>query len=82
MANMYRPSIREVSLPDGQYVPANNQGGFPAQWPVCTPAIDVWWLAMYVCICQCMYGIGQSGSWNQSEIDFWKSFFPFFDFFY
>ncbi|PLW13593.1 hypothetical protein PCASD_25267, partial [Puccinia coronata f. sp. avenae] len=39
MANMYRPSIREVSLPDGQYVPANDQGGFPAQWPVCTPAI-------------------------------------------
>jgi hypothetical protein len=29
-----------------------------------------------------MYGIGQSGGWNQSEIGFWKSFFPFVDFFF
>jgi hypothetical protein len=34
-------------------------------------------LCMYVFICQCMYGIGQSGGWNQSEIGFWKSFFHF-----
>jgi hypothetical protein len=24
-----------------------------------------------------MYGIGQSGNWNQLEIGFWKSFFHF-----
>jgi hypothetical protein len=48
MAGMYRPLIREVSPPDSQYVPAINQGGLPARWPVCTLEIDVWWLAMYV----------------------------------
>jgi hypothetical protein len=36
MASMYRPLIREVTPPNGRYVPAIDQGGHPAQWPVCT----------------------------------------------
>jgi hypothetical protein len=39
MAGMYRPSIREVT-PNGRYVLAIDWRGLPAQWPVCTPAID------------------------------------------
>jgi hypothetical protein len=45
---MYRPTIMEVSPPDSRYVPANNQGDLPAQWLVCTPAIDLLWLATYL----------------------------------
>ncbi|PLW27195.1 hypothetical protein PCASD_25528 [Puccinia coronata f. sp. avenae] len=36
MAGMCRPSIREVSPPNGWYVPAFNQGGLPAQQSICT----------------------------------------------
>jgi pyruvate/2-oxoacid:ferredoxin oxidoreductase beta subunit len=40
MAGIYQPSIREVSLPNGRYVPAIDQGGHHKALPGCgrTPA--------------------------------------------
>jgi hypothetical protein len=78
MAGMYRPTIREVSLPNGWHVPANNQGGLPAHCPVCTPAIDVCWLAMYVYadVCMALASLAIGINW------FLEIFFPFFDFFF
>ncbi|PLW50303.1 hypothetical protein PCASD_01665 [Puccinia coronata f. sp. avenae] len=35
---MYQPSTRDVSPPNGRYVPAINQGGLPSQWPGGLPA--------------------------------------------
>jgi hypothetical protein len=49
MTGIYRLLIGEVSPPNDRYVPAIDWRGLPAQWPVCTPAID-WggmaWLAV------------------------------------
>jgi hypothetical protein len=36
MAGKKKPSSRETFLLDDQYLLAIEQGGLPAQWPVCT----------------------------------------------
>jgi hypothetical protein len=40
MTSIYQPSIGEVYPPDDRYIQAIDWRGLPAQWPVCTPAID------------------------------------------
>jgi hypothetical protein len=35
MTGMHRPSTRDLPPPNGRYVPAFDQGGLTAQWPVC-----------------------------------------------